>query len=453
MERTRRADSTQSPRPEWVQPATWHPTDDALKNVEITKVADDRVFVSSSETAVFQFCVRHHLGVKACNELLAILRHTAFDPSTIQYANIETWHKQMDFLNKHGIHYANMRDDTIDGAQDVHFYYRPAWDIIVDLLASSRLAQYLQFGYHPQYNAETGEQEYSEFLSADWMKWAADLFSDITLTILAVFVGSDGTQVKNRGSAHPVYLSLGNFMDWYCLTGEAWKTAALVPQLDHSLMQEKGYRNKVFGTRQASKNACMRRERQLFQACAWLVLKSLADVVNEGGQHVATGGGVVRKCVPLVCEWLTDRKECELITGGHTCQCYHCEVPPHLIDTPGDWELIDSSNVQQMIAEANTTGEYGGDAWWVKYALSATRALPILTTETWPDGSIHHNVVQSWERYDHFSTTTGFRADPNPLHQLPHCNLNQICRDDVMHCVLSGIMEHVLAAMMSHIIM
>jgi len=33
------ADNTQSPRPEWVQPATWHPTDDALKNVEITKVA------------------------------------------------------------------------------------------------------------------------------------------------------------------------------------------------------------------------------------------------------------------------------------------------------------------------------------------------------------------------------------------------------------------------------
>jgi len=33
------ADSTQSLRPEWVQPATWYPTDDTLKNVEITKVA------------------------------------------------------------------------------------------------------------------------------------------------------------------------------------------------------------------------------------------------------------------------------------------------------------------------------------------------------------------------------------------------------------------------------
>ena len=47
-------------------------------------------------------------------------------------------------------------------------------------------------------------------------------------------------------------------------------------------------------------------------------------------------------------------------------------------------------------------------------------------SETWPDGSTHHNVVQSWERYDHFFVTTGFRADPNPLHDLPHCNLNQI---------------------------
>lgn len=58
---------------------------------------------------------------------------------------------------------------------------------------------------------------------------------------------------------------------------------------------------------------------------------------------------------------------------------------------------------------------------------SATKALPILATEVWPDGSTHHNVLQSWERYDHFSATTGFRADLNPLYDLPHCNLNQMC--------------------------
>ena len=43
----------------------------------------------------------------------------------------------MHVLNKHGIQYTNMRDDAIDSAQDVHFYYRPAWDIVVDILDST----------------------------------------------------------------------------------------------------------------------------------------------------------------------------------------------------------------------------------------------------------------------------------------------------------------------------
>mmetsp|Transcript_79452 Transcript_79452/g.128692 ORF Transcript_79452/g.128692 Transcript_79452/m.128692 type:complete len:234 (-) Transcript_79452:468-1169(-) len=73
-----------------VLPVTWQPDDVHLQGVQVTQVIDDAVFVSSSETAVFQFCVRHNLGVKACNELLAILRHASFDPTTIRYANLET---------------------------------------------------------------------------------------------------------------------------------------------------------------------------------------------------------------------------------------------------------------------------------------------------------------------------------------------------------------------------
>jgi len=113
--------STPAVLQDWVLPVTCQSDDVHLQGVQVTQVIDDAVFVSSSETTVFQFCVRHNLGVKACNELLAILRHTSFDQTTIQYANLETWQKQMDVLNKHGIQYANMRDDTIDGAQDVHF--------------------------------------------------------------------------------------------------------------------------------------------------------------------------------------------------------------------------------------------------------------------------------------------------------------------------------------------
>jgi len=93
------------------------------------------------------------------------------------------------------------------------------------------------------------------------MKWATALFGDAALTILAIFVGSDATQVKNRGSAHLIYICLG-FLDSFCLTGEAWQTSGLVLRLDHSLMQEKGYCNKVFGERAASRQARSRRDQQ-----------------------------------------------------------------------------------------------------------------------------------------------------------------------------------------------
>jgi len=132
------------------------------------------------------------------------------------------------------------------------------------------------------------------------MKWFTVLFGDAALTILAIFVGSDATEVKNRGSAHPIYISLGNFLDSFRLTGKAWQTSGLVPRLDHSLMREKGYHNKVFGERAASGQARSRRERQLFQVCAWTVLKSLVDVVHEGGRHVLAGSGLVLKALPLV---------------------------------------------------------------------------------------------------------------------------------------------------------
>jgi len=141
------------------------------------------------------------------------------------------------------------------------------------------------------------------------MKWATALFGDPALTILAIFVGSDATQVKICGSAHPIYISLGNFLDSFRLTGEAWQTSGLVPRLDHSLMQEKGYHNKVFGERVASRQARSRREQQLFQACAWTVLKSLVDVVHEGGRYIAARRGLgPKRC--LWCQHGTPTGKC-----------------------------------------------------------------------------------------------------------------------------------------------
>jgi len=96
--------------------------------------------------------------------------------------------------------------------------------------------------------------------------------------------------------------------------------------------------------------------------------KSLVDVVHEGGRHVLAGSGLVLKALPLVAVWNTDREEHNLITRAHPHTYFHCKVPAHLKDTVGEWPLMDSTNVKDMIENANTTGEYGGDKWRLKYA-------------------------------------------------------------------------------------
>ena len=91
-----------------------------------------------------------------------------------------------------------------------------------------------------------------------------------------------------------------------------------------------------------------------------MVLKSVVDVVHEGGWQVLTGDGLLLKGVPLVSAWDTNRVEHTLITRAHPHTCFHCEVPAHFKHTVGEWLLIDSKNIKEMIPEANTTG---GDKW------------------------------------------------------------------------------------------
>ena len=93
--------------------------------------------------------------------------------------------------------------------------------------------------------------------------------------------------------------------------------------------------------RQAPKHARIRRHRRLFLDCAWTILKSLVDVVNEGGRYVQLGSGRVVKALPILAEWVTDRQEHELIVGAHQHTCYQCDVPEHLKDQPSSSKLYD----------------------------------------------------------------------------------------------------------------
>lgn len=96
-----------------------------------------------------------------------------------------------------------------------------------------------------------------------------------------------------------------------------------------------------------------------------------------------------------------------------------------------------------------------GDEWKRGYSSANPSPLPILAI----DGTAQHTsglasyTVISEKRYVHCTRILGFRPEPKFLRRMPMCNINQICRDDLMHLVLAGMFEHVLGAVMSFLVM
>jgi hypothetical protein len=50
-------------------------------------------------------------------------------------------------------------------------------------------------------------------------------------TVVFIIIGSDETQIKKRLSAHPLYISAGNFPTHVRMTRDAWKVAGFVQEL------------------------------------------------------------------------------------------------------------------------------------------------------------------------------------------------------------------------------
>jgi len=96
-----------------------------------------------------------------------------------------------------------------------------------------------------------------------------------------------------------------------------------------------------------------------------------------------------------------------------------------------------------------------GDQWQQAYQAHDPTPLPILQfsdSKQHVDGS-PSTQVESVQRYKHCQRTLHCKPEPSILRTLPHCNLNQICRDDLMHLCLAGMMQHVLGAMMTYVLM
>ena len=112
----------------------------------------------------------------------------------------------------------------IDGDQSVVLWYQPYWDIVKQILADTKAAPHMTYGFVPEHDPVTKERRYGGFCSAMWMEAAMReaLAKDPDVTVVAVLVGSDATSIKNRDGAHPAYASLGNLSLPYRRGDQGW---------------------------------------------------------------------------------------------------------------------------------------------------------------------------------------------------------------------------------------
>ena len=60
----------------------------------------------------------------------------------------------------------------IDGDQSVVLWYQPYWDIVKQILADTKAAPHMTYGFVPEHDPVTKERRYGGFCSAMWMEAA-----------------------------------------------------------------------------------------------------------------------------------------------------------------------------------------------------------------------------------------------------------------------------------------
>ena len=337
----------------------WAPNDPAVQGLVVGGAHVDSAFESSSEFAIYQYLVATRTSVHNSNMLLRIIKDPAFNPLAIRYKSVESLHSRMALANEYGISFADLHEN-IDGDQRVDYYFRESVDVSNELMLCHAIFAQCTTVFSPTYDPVSKERTYSEFMGAGWAEHA-----DAALNMPGRFacpfaLGSDGTQIKNRDSAHPIYFSILWASNALRQSHLCWRLLGFVPVLDHDRMftvDSSGRKKK------ASSFEIARRERQLFHQCIFLVLRKSIQVHQDSGRLVLCGDGVVRRVVDILALWITDRQEHELILWWQEHMCFHCDCRKEDRDTPGHFTCPhstphNSESVDKQVMLAALHGTY-----------------------------------------------------------------------------------------------
>ena len=387
--------------------------------------------MNRTERAVYQCLMDCEMSTDAGDAVLRVLRDKSLDFREVRFASMRTYHTRIQQADL-GIAFADLTARN-DG-QEVIFWYRSAWRIVLRMLQNPQNKGSIRWCFERR--EHSGERVFSSFNDSVWLEGAHQQPGMEGKTILGVMIGSDGAKFKKSLSGHPIYVSCANFCAQHRQTPKGWSLLGFVPELD---------RSKTSLTDQAF----ARRMRQIMDTCLCLVTEEMLAVVRKGGVQEICCDMRMRTLVPLMAIYPTDRQEHELVLHAKVHSCFHCTVPA---DRKSDYtwrgEPKCASGVRTATRIGMTTGVYGAQGEW-KRVISVEKPIMCIDPEF---GTLE---VVSGERYEDFARVVGHYPEPNNFMNRwsdVGVDLLHSCRDDPMHMVQLGLMEHLMQACISRCI-
>ena len=273
-----------------------------------------------------------------------------------------------------------------------------------ETVADRGTMQHMMWGFQPEYDCD-GVRVFGNFCGAAWFQAATAALEDPNAFVVAVILGSDATSIKSRESAHQIYLTLGNLSRSFRQSKYGWQLAGFHPPLINELMKHPE------GTSKRRKEwDIQRRRRKLFNATLYQLLRTIIAVYREGGRVVACADGNMRKIVPVLAMWVTDRQEHEHINQVPAHGCFHC-----IEGDDGTRRVRTANDTKEQVLEAIRTGNTPAHD---------DCNLPLLEMDT-HTGQLE---VVSVDRYTSASRELGVYIDFNLLWEVPGVDINCICR-------------------------
>ena len=387
--------------------------------------------MNRTEQAVYKLLMENEMSMDAGDRVLRLLRDQSLDFREVRFSKMQSYHTRVE-ASSLGIEHANLAH--ADDAQEVSFWYRCAWKTLRAVLQRTQTKDVITWGFRRRH--QEGERVFSSFNDSVWLEGAYQGEGMAGKTVVGVMIGSDGARFKKTLSGHPIYLSCANFDAHHRQSPKGWNLLGFVPEFDQSQTR-------------LSDSAFARRKRQIMDACLCLVTQDMLEAVQRGGEDVTCGDGQVRRIVPLLAIYPTDRQEHELVLHAKVHSCFHCKVERHQKSDPA-WRGPPkcAAEVRSQTRVAMTRGVYGDDSEWKRLIKDEK---PIMKVD--PDSGTL--VVVSVERYEDFARVMGHYPEPcNFMNRWNTAGVDvmHICRDDPMHMVQLGLMEHLMQACISRCI-